>query len=128
GIPVLEAGAAAALLVPALSRPAAIFAGVLLLAYTLAIAINLARARRNIECGCGWPGQQPTLSAWLLLRNGLLIGLAFLCTLPAAARSVSWVDLAIALPAALAGILFYLAANQLLSNRDRLAALYRHHG
>lgn len=127
-IPMLEAAAAAALLVPVLSRPAALFAGALLAAYTLAIAANLARGRRNIDCGCGWPGQQQTLSAWLLLRNGLLIVLAFLCTLPVAARTVSWVDFAIALPAAAAGILFYLAANQLLTNRDRLAALSRSNG
>lgn len=124
-IPVLEAVAAVALLVPALSRPAAVFAGTLLAAYTLAIGINLVRGRRHIDCGCGWPGQQQTLSAWLLLRNGILLIIAWSCSLPLAARPLSWADWTIAVPAALATGLFYLAANQLLMNRDRLAHLRR---
>ena len=127
-IPVLEAAAAAALLLPAVSRSAAVLAGVLLAAYTLAIGINLARGRRHIDCGCGWPGQQQTLSAWLLLRNGVLLVLAWICSLPVQARPLSWADWSIAVPAALAGGLFYLAANQLLANRDRLAHLHRTHG
>ncbi len=42
--------------------------------YSLAIGINLLRGRTEIDCGCG---DLPTpLSAWLLLRNLLLMALA----------------------------------------------------
>lgn len=42
--------------------------------YTMAMGLNLARGRSEIDCGCG---DLPTpLSRWLLLRNVVLMGLA----------------------------------------------------
>lgn len=65
----------------------------LLAVYSLAIAVNLARGRRDIDCGCLGPasvGQH--LSGWLLARNAALAGAAALLLLPETTRTVSWID------------------------------------
>lgn len=59
--------------------------------YAAAIAINLARGRTEIDCGCGG-GVEVPLSGWLLLRNGLLIAAAIACVGGASARPLGWVD------------------------------------
>lgn len=53
---------------------AAYAAAGLLLVYALAMAVNLGRGRRNIDCGCGAAPQ--ALSIWLVVRNILLAGAA----------------------------------------------------
>ena len=53
------------------------FAAALLLSlYGAAMAINLARGRRLIDCGCG--GEPQRLSGWLVLRNAVLAAAALL--------------------------------------------------
>ncbi|MCK6371652.1 MAG: methylamine utilization protein MauE [Gammaproteobacteria bacterium] len=51
-------------------RPAALGAALLLVLYGAAMAVNLARGRRLMDCGCGAKPQR--LSGWLLLRNAAL--------------------------------------------------------
>jgi uncharacterized membrane protein YphA (DoxX/SURF4 family) len=46
----------------------------LLLMYALAMAVNLARGRRNIDCGCGDAPRE--LSIWLVVRNIILAAAA----------------------------------------------------
>ncbi len=73
----IEAIAGLAVLTPAAiipTRVAVLPVGALLCLYTYAIAINLVRGRTNIDCGCG--GESIPLSNWLLVRNGLMLGLA----------------------------------------------------
>lgn len=43
-----------------------------------AIAINLMRGRRNIDCGCFGSTHRERLTWWLAVRNGLLAGVALL--------------------------------------------------
>ncbi len=115
-IVVLELAAIALLLVPV--GPGRWLAFGLLSLYTGAIAFNLARGRTEIDCGCG---DQPTrISAWLLLRNGLLLALTLTPApqvgMPGAG---GWL-----LVAVLVGLLclFYLTVEQLLANNDRSVA------
>jgi hypothetical protein len=126
-LPVLELALACGLLVPALRAQAGAGAAALLGVYTLAIAVNLARGRSAIDCGCGDPDQRQPLSGWLLLRNGMLVGGAFLAGAPQAARTLGWLDWAVALPAAAALLLLYTAGNGLLANRELLANLRPSH-
>lgn len=119
-VPVIEAVVGAALLMPPISRMAAIAAALLLAAYTLAIGVNLLRGRRAIDCGCGAPGRRQTLSGWLLIRNGALLGLSWACSIPVSDRALHWIDWSVIVPAAAAACLFYAAADQLLANRDLL--------
>lgn len=55
---------------------AAIGAGILLLMYSIAIAINLLRGRNHISCGCGGLAGDQVLSWWLVARNILLFASA----------------------------------------------------
>jgi hypothetical protein len=105
GLPWLEAAVAAGLLaapaLPPAARLAALAAAGLLLLFLLAIAVNLRRGRREIDCGCFRDGLRQPLSWWLVARNALLAGLAlWLATGPAPARAAGAVDAAVGLLAA----------------------------
>lgn len=113
----LEGAACLALAVPPWRPVGAALAGCLLLAYTAAMSFNLhIRGRTTLDCGCG--GAPTPLSAWLLLRNALLLALVPLAATPTPASGA-------ALLLAAAGALFcwsaYGAGNQLLANRAGLA-------
>jgi hypothetical protein len=75
------------------SRDIAAIAAVSLLAlYTAAICVNLARGRRDIDCGCFAASARVPLSNWLVLRNVILIVAACTLLLPVRARTLIWVD------------------------------------
>ena len=80
------------LLVPALRVPAALAAALLLVVYSAAIAVNLARGRRHIDCGCAGPALRQPLSPWLLARNGALVALAVFAALPETGRALGALD------------------------------------
>ena len=109
---------AAALLIPMSRAYAGLAAVGLLAAYAAAIAINLLRGRSYIDCGCGDTPQM--LSAWLLLRNGMLAAGAGLLVLPSAPYEFAWLDLAVYVPVFVMLCLVYLLAEQLLENASIL--------
>lgn len=123
GLPVFEAllaGALLAGLAPALPVAAALLAG-----YAAAIAINLRRGRREIDCGCG--GAPQPLSGWLVLRNLALAGSATAAwLLPATGRLPGAGDFLATLAALAALAALYLAIDQLLANAPRHRALQEH--
>lgn len=97
-------------------------AAALLIVYALAIGINLARGRRQIDCGCGGPPGQ-TISGVLVFRNLLLAAIAVFFATGTAVRSLSFADILVAMAAALIAALLYSAGNQLLVNQPRLKSL-----
>jgi hypothetical protein len=62
----------------------------LLVVYAAAMAINLARGRRDLECGCG--GRRRTISGTLVARNTTLAALAVAGLLPPGSRAITWLD------------------------------------
>jgi uncharacterized membrane protein YphA (DoxX/SURF4 family) len=100
--------------------PALAAAG-LFAAYTAAIAANLARGRRAIDCGCG-AHPQP-LGEALLLRNLALIGLALLATLPAGGRALAALDALSVLGGSATLFALYGAVDAALANGARLRVL-----
>jgi hypothetical protein len=64
----------------------------LLSIYALAIAVNLMRGRRDIECGCLGPAGHQPLSSGLVIRNGLLAAAAAATCLPISDRNLNLVD------------------------------------
>lgn len=95
---------------------AAIAAATLLLAYGGAIALNLARGRRDIDCGCNFGGSRERLSMVLVFRNAGLALAALAAAAPVNARALGALDYAsIALfvlsAAALYGVFESLRAN-----------------
>jgi len=120
---VAELSIGAAALLPATAQPAMYAAAALLALYALAIGINLARGRRDIDCGCTGPATRQLLSGWLLLRNGALVALALVGAATSSGRVVAaadWVVVGLALTGAVA---LYAAINQLMANAPRLDAL-----
>ena len=118
GLGWIEAGVAALLLVPGLGTLPVAGGAALLLVYSGAIAINLARGRTDIDCGCLGPAlspaqREPSLSAWLLGRNALLLSACALLTVPEAARPWVWVDGLSAVAGAAGITLCWIAAHQL---------------
>jgi hypothetical protein len=108
----------------------AVVSASLLGAYTIAIAINLSRGRVHIGCGCGFAGtddNEQQLSFGLVIRNIVLITAALVGAVPAADRTLGMVDYATLIVAVLAGVLLYVASNQLLTNHAAIGAWRNNH-
>jgi Methylamine utilisation protein MauE len=118
-VPATMLAVAVGLLVSTTASAAALLGAMLMAMFSAAIAINLARGRAQIDCGCGGaPGQQ--LSSGLVVRNVILAAL-LLCVAFAPYRGA--VDAAVVI-----GVLggagtfvgFYFATDALLNNRSVL--------
>jgi len=120
-VPALEAGIALALLAPGRLGPAA--AAGLLTSYAAAVGLNLARGRRELDCGCLGPGQRQPISGALVARNALLAAGALACLLRVAPRALVWLDFATIAAASACLVLLWLGAQRALALRPRLAAL-----
>jgi hypothetical protein len=123
GLVAIEIAIAIAAVFPATARGAMIGAAVLLVVYAGAIGINLARGRRDIDCGCMGPANRQLLSGWLLLRNGLLAALALIGTSAISERPLHAADFVLVAVALLGAAALYAAINQLMANAPRLDAL-----
>ena len=121
GVPAVEAGIALTLTAPGSSGPAA--AALLLAAYGAAMALNLARGRREVECGCFGPGQSQPISRALVARNALLVVAALVCLSPTAPRALVWLDCATIAAATACLALLWLGVQRSLALRPRVAAL-----
>ena len=75
------------------TRPYAIWLAASLLAmFCIAMGINLARGRTEIDCGCFKSAFKQTISLWLIARNLLLAAAALALLLPMADRTVGALD------------------------------------
>lgn len=93
-------------------------AAALLLVFAAAVAINIARGRTEIDCGCFRHGLRQRLSWALVARNSLLAGAAFwIAAEPQVFRAFAAYDVVIAALAALAVLLIYLCAMELAAIR-----------
>ena len=117
-VPVLECAAAGLLSVNATRSIGAALAMMLLLCFTLGMAINLARGRDRIDCGCGGDNHVP-LGAGLLVRNLVLLMLPLLAAWPLALRDQTWIDGLAVLFASTFLFGIYLTVLQLLANNYR---------
>ena len=88
----------------------------LLLIYALAMAVNLVRGRRDLDCGCG--GAPQPLNMWLVIRNLVLAGVALAASFgPVGTRTWKPVDGLIVVSAVSALILIYVSSHRFLANR-----------
>lgn len=119
GLPWLELGLAAALLLPASTPLAAWSAAALLALYAGAVGVNLARDRREIDCGCGGAGGSRPLGASLLVRNGVLIAALLFLLEPVSERGLTALDMATLIFATGCLALLYAAIDVALANGAR---------
>jgi len=125
---VTEVGAAVLLLWPAGVLSGGVVLWLLLLVFSMAIAINLWRGRTDIDCGCWMFGsrqevQQNSIGLGTLVRNASLAGLVLIAVLPAAGRALNILDWLTVLMGTLAALGLFAMAAQLSVNGRRLAAL-----
>lgn len=66
----------------------------LLAVYAAAIAVNVRRGRRDLDCGCTGPASATPVSVALVARNVMLAAAALLLTVPVAARELALLDVA----------------------------------
>ncbi len=126
-IPALEAIGAVGILCPATRAAAALLIAALLTLFTAAIAVNLARGRREIDCGCFGAALRQTLSGWLIARNAIVLVAAAAAAAPVRSRPLSIVDfMTIGFGAATLAVL-YASMNYLLANAPRIRELERLH-
>jgi hypothetical protein len=110
---ILEAGAALSLAI--LPATGAVLAIALLLVFCVAVIVNLARGRVEIDCGCFQSALRQTLSVGLVARNLLLVmAFAVLFTSSAPAAPIQWLD---GLAAGATAFLLYNIANTLVTLR-----------
>lgn len=122
-LPVAELMTAIALLLPITRSAGALAAAVLLGAYTVAIAINLARGHRDIDCGCSGPGLERPLGGALIVRNLVLLALVGVAMLPGAGSDLSAFGLFLVGACTAASLIIYIAIEGLLTNQPRLKSL-----
>ena len=120
-LPFVEAVIGVIVLIPATRHAGlVVFAG-LVAVYGVAIAINLARGRHQIDCGCG--GDVHLLSWGLVARNGLLAGVAVAMSAPSVGRPYEWLDAVTLIIGVLALFGSYLTFDELLRQFGRIAQL-----
>ena len=125
GLALCELAVGVGLVVPMLAPVAAWGGAGLLGLYAGAIIINLARGRRDLDCGCAGPAATRPVGEGLVARNFLLAVVSLAAALPVAARSLAWVD-AFSIAAAAATLaLLHVAADTALANALQSRVLQR---
>jgi hypothetical protein len=109
-LPVGEIAIAAAAAVGV--RAAFVVAAALLAVYTGAIAVNLARGRRLLDCGCLGSGLRQPLGWGLVARNAGLVVAALAGLAPVASRPLVWLDAFTVVAATLAVVALWAAATR----------------
>jgi hypothetical protein len=120
-LPWVEIATGVGLLIPATRAPALAMFACLILLYAAAMALNLWRGRRQIDCGCG--GDAHPLSWGLVLRNGVLAAAALLVARPTIEREFEWLDGVSLVVGVLAFYAMYLLFDELLRQFSRIAEL-----
>ena len=117
-LPWVELVIAASLLLGIATLASGAIAGVLLLVFAAAIAINIVRGRTEIDCGCFRQGMRQRLNWALVARNIALCAAAlWVAAQPGWVRTVGAHDLVIAALAAASVAIIYLCASQLAALR-----------
>jgi hypothetical protein len=117
----LELATAASLLWPTTRSIGGVAGASLLVIYALAMAINLARGRRDLDCGCGLKPR--AIGVWMVARNLIVAALLSLLLLPESGRALALPDFATIAAALVVGALLY-ASVELLFGRAVPRALF----
>jgi Methylamine utilisation protein MauE len=121
-LPGLELALGAGILLP-VTRTFALMGLVgLFLLYAMAMAINLARGRRDIDCGCG--GKSQPISWVLVVRNLVLCTAALIASQPALERPMDWVDATTLILGVLAFFSLYRLSDELLRQSVSLSRMH----
>jgi hypothetical protein len=115
----VELGAALGLLLPAMRALAAATLVGLLVLFAAAMAINLARGRSNIDCGCFIGAQKQRISWALVVRNLMLAGFGLMLLVEGTGRPLAALDWVTITAAAASLLLLYEAVGRLFGLAPR---------
>lgn len=87
-LPLLELALAAGLLLRVEPMLSAWLGAGMLLVFAVAIGINLARGRSEIDCGCHWGAGEGGIARWMVARNALVALLLLLSTIGVHAQPI----------------------------------------
>lgn len=124
-LPLAELATAPGLLLPWSRRAAGYATAMLLLVYACAIAVNLARGRRDLDCGCGLARGRRPIAGWMVVRNAVIAGVALTVCCPWSARALGPLDALTIVAGAAACALLYAAIDVLMGRVAPRAALVR---
>ena len=127
GLPIVEITVGLTLLVAPLRGAALTGVAILLFTYSLAMAINFVRGRRDIDCGCNGLQHSQNLGVWVLVRNSLLLVLVAGIWQFSPQPNLNAVGWCLALTASALVVLLYQSVNQLRTN-NQLRQRISHHG
>jgi hypothetical protein len=112
----LEAGVAAGLLWSTTRAVSSVIGAGLMLTYGAAIAINLIRGRREIDCGCSL--QRRPIGRWMVVRNVIFAAALLVVAVPVAPRALGAGDVATIAAGLLVLALLYGSLDLLLGRPD----------
>jgi len=118
-----EIAVAILLLVSVRRAPGPVSAAGLLALYAVAIAVNLARGRRHIDCGCMGPTVRRPISGWLVARNAALAVAVLAGLAPVGPRPLAWMDALTVVAATMTLATLYASLDGLLAHGPALARL-----
>jgi len=94
--------------------------------YAGAIALNLSRGRRELDCGCAGPADRRPIAWWMVWRNAILAPLLLLTTLEWSRRPFAAADALTLVGGLAAAVLLYATVDRLVGQvMPRTAALRR---
>jgi hypothetical protein len=118
-----EVGVVTALVIPVAPAAGPLGAALLAAVYAAALAANLLRGRRHLDCGCLGVAGRETISWWLVARNALLVAVALAGLAPTAVRPLVWMDAVTGAGLVTLATLVWLALDGLLANLPAIARL-----
>jgi Methylamine utilisation protein MauE len=121
----IEVAVVAMSLWPASRRMANLLGVCLLAAYAMAMALNLARGRKGLNCGCGAADEHHPIALWMVVRNLLLIGALGVAMLPWSVRAMTGTDLLTIAGGVTVAAGFYLIADRLFGENAALRYTFR---
>jgi hypothetical protein len=124
-LPCAELAVALALPWPPARPWAALAAAALLLVYAAGMTVNLARHRRDLDCGCAVAGRRRPIAAWMVWRNLILALASAAIALPWDRRPLAGPDLLTVAAGVAAAVVLYAAMDRLLGEVAPRAALLR---
>ncbi len=122
-LPAVETAVATALCTPRLGGAGLLGAAALLLLYAGAMAVNLARGRRDLDCGCLGPARRRPIGPGLVARNLALAAAALGGAAAPGLRPLVWVDAVTVGAGTVALAALWVAAERLAAHAPALARL-----
>jgi uncharacterized membrane protein len=117
-VPIVELALAIGLVVPQARMAAALTASALLLAYAMAMVVNILRGNVLLDCGCSFGSARQAVSWGLVWRNLFLSIFPLLLLIVPSDRLISGTDLAATAFAVTVASLFYATANTLIHQQE----------